>query len=53
MIAVFGVDIYTLVQRDAPNGEPQPGAIPSFLERCLLEIENRGMEEVGICEYPV
>ena len=27
-----------------------PGTIPSFLEKCLLEVEARGLTEVGICE---
>lgn len=48
--AVFGVDLFALVQREAPNGEPQPGTVPSFFERCLSEVEGRGLEEVGICK---
>ncbi len=46
---VFGVDLDFLLQREAPNGEIQPGAIPAFLERLIDEVERRGLTEVGIC----
>ena len=47
--AVFGVDLEFLLQRDAPDGEIQPGAIPSVVERLIDEVERRGLTEVGIC----
>ncbi|KAH9888368.1 hypothetical protein C8Q73DRAFT_794141 [Cubamyces lactineus] len=46
--AVFGVELDFLLQREAPDGEVQPGAIPSVLERLINEVERRGLTEVGI-----
>ncbi|KAI0302327.1 hypothetical protein B0F90DRAFT_1713968 [Multifurca ochricompacta] len=46
--AVFGVDLDFLLQREAGASAVPPGAIPSFLEKCLLEVEARGLTEVGI-----
>ncbi|KAJ1991366.1 hypothetical protein H4R33_001382 [Dimargaris cristalligena] len=39
----FGVDLHSLM----PHGR-----IPPFVERCLCEIESRGLEEVGIYRVP-
>lgn len=47
--AVFGVELTFLLEREAANGEVLPGAIPFVIERCLYEIETRGLTEVGIC----
>ncbi|KAI0263829.1 hypothetical protein BC834DRAFT_971183 [Gloeopeniophorella convolvens] len=46
--AVFGVDLEFLLQREAGGAAIPLGAIPSFLEKCLLEVEARGLTEVGI-----
>jgi len=46
--AVFGVDLEFLLQREAGGSAVPPGAIPSFLEKCLQEVEARGLTEVGI-----
>ncbi|KAI0036125.1 hypothetical protein K488DRAFT_41770 [Vararia minispora EC-137] len=48
--AVFGVDLEILLgrEREATGGELPAGAVPSFLERCLQEVEMRGLGEVGI-----
>ncbi|KAI0366782.1 hypothetical protein BV20DRAFT_971516 [Pilatotrama ljubarskyi] len=46
--AVFGVELEFLLQREAPEGEVQPGAIPSVVERLINEVERRGLTEVGI-----
>ncbi|KAI0352013.1 hypothetical protein OH77DRAFT_829733 [Trametes cingulata] len=46
--AVFGVDLEFLLRREAPDGEVQPGAIPSVVERLINEVERRGLTEVGI-----
>lgn len=48
---VFGVDINFLLQREAANNEVLPGAIPFVIERCLYEVESRGLNEVGICGF--
>jgi hypothetical protein len=47
--AVFGVDLEVLLRREAAGGELPPGAVPAFIERCLQEVETRGLGEVGIC----
>ncbi|TBU46639.1 hypothetical protein BD309DRAFT_888031 [Dichomitus squalens] len=47
-IAVFGVELDFLLQREAVNGEVQPGVIPSVLDRLIDEVETRGLTEVGI-----
>ncbi|CCM03013.1 uncharacterized protein FIBRA_05130 [Fibroporia radiculosa] len=46
--AVFGVELDILLQREAENGEVQPGAIPTVLERLICEVESRGLTEIGI-----
>ncbi|KAH8994411.1 hypothetical protein EDB92DRAFT_274843 [Lactarius akahatsu] len=46
--AVFGVELEFLLQREAGGAPVPPGVIPSFLEKCLLEVEARGLTEVGI-----
>ncbi|KAI9061367.1 hypothetical protein FKP32DRAFT_1594529 [Trametes sanguinea] len=46
--AVFGVELDFLLQREAPDGEVQPGAVPSVVERLINEVEQRGLTEVGI-----
>ncbi|KIJ66150.1 hypothetical protein HYDPIDRAFT_187160 [Hydnomerulius pinastri MD-312] len=46
--AVFGVELEFLLAREAGGADVQPGAIPSVLARCLLEVETRGLSEVGI-----
>jgi hypothetical protein len=48
----FGVELNFLLQREAANGDVLPGAIPFVIERCLYEIESRGLSEVGICVSP-
>jgi len=51
MWAVFGVDLEFLLKREAGGSAVSLGAIPSFLEKCLLEVETRGLTEVGICKW--
>ncbi|THH20488.1 hypothetical protein EW146_g880 [Bondarzewia mesenterica] len=46
--ALFGVDLEFLLRREANGSTVPPGAIPSAIERCLLEVEARGLSEVGI-----
>ena len=50
MRAVFGVDLEFLLQREAGGSVIPPGTIPSFVEKSLLEVEARGLTEVGICK---
>ena len=50
MRAVFGVDLEFLLQREAGGSTIPPGTIPSFVEKSLLEVETRGLTEVGICK---
>jgi hypothetical protein len=50
-ITVFGVELQFLLKREAANGEVLPGAIPFVIERCLYEVESRGLGEVGICMF--
>ncbi|TFK68485.1 hypothetical protein BDN72DRAFT_679331 [Pluteus cervinus] len=45
--AVFGVELNVLLERET-GGDVLPGIIPSIIERCLTEIEARGLTEVGI-----
>ncbi|KAI0700969.1 hypothetical protein C8T65DRAFT_656956 [Cerioporus squamosus] len=47
-VAVFGVDLDFLLQREAVDGEVPPGTVPSVLERLINEVEQRGLAEVGI-----
>ncbi|KAJ7259136.1 hypothetical protein B0H12DRAFT_1014571 [Mycena haematopus] len=47
-LAVFGVDLNYLLHREAGTDDVPPGTIPSVMERCLAEIEERGLTEVGI-----
>jgi len=46
--AVFGVELEFLLQRESGGNPVPPGTVPSFLEKCLLEVETRGLTEVGI-----
>ncbi|KAK7029539.1 rho GTPase-activating protein [Paramarasmius palmivorus] len=46
--AVFGVELEFLLEREAGGGPVSPGTIPSVMERCLAEVEARGLTEVGI-----
>ncbi|KAH7883403.1 hypothetical protein F5I97DRAFT_1814988 [Phlebopus sp. FC_14] len=46
--AVFGVELEFLLQRESGGGDVEAGAIPSVIARCLLEVETRGLSEVGI-----
>ncbi|KAJ7815319.1 rho GTPase activating protein 22 [Mycena olivaceomarginata] len=47
-LAVFGVDLNFLLRREFGSDDIPPGTIPSVIERCLTEIETRGLTEVGI-----
>ncbi|KAF8179401.1 hypothetical protein K438DRAFT_1255719 [Mycena galopus ATCC 62051] len=47
-LAVFGVDLNYLLCRESGTDDIPPGTIPSLIERCLMEIETRGLTEVGI-----
>lgn len=47
---MFGVELEFLVRREAGGAAVDPGAIPSIISRCLCEVENRGLSEVGICK---
>ncbi|KAJ7085330.1 rho GTPase activating protein 22 [Mycena crocata] len=47
-LAVFGVDLNFLLRRELGTDDVPPGTIPSIIERCLSEIEARGLTEVGI-----
>ncbi|KAJ7122281.1 hypothetical protein C8R44DRAFT_164401 [Mycena epipterygia] len=47
-LAVFGVDLGFLLRREMGTDEIPPGTIPSIIDRCLSEIEARGLTEVGI-----
>ncbi|CAK5273971.1 unnamed protein product [Mycena citricolor] len=46
--AVFGVDLNVLLRRETGLEEIPAGTIPRVMERCLSEIETRGLKEVGI-----
>ncbi|KAI9507994.1 hypothetical protein F5148DRAFT_1200141 [Russula earlei] len=46
--AVFGVDLEFLLQREARGSGVPSGTIPSIIEKCLQEVETRGLTEVGI-----
>ncbi|KAF6752251.1 rho GTPase activating protein 22 [Ephemerocybe angulata] len=47
-MAVFGVELEYLLQREALGGDIPPGTVPHIIEACLMEIETRGLTEVGI-----
>ncbi|KAJ7082182.1 hypothetical protein B0H15DRAFT_952568 [Mycena belliarum] len=47
-LAVFGFDLNFLLRREMGTDDIPPGTIPSLIERCLAEIEARGLTEVGI-----
>ncbi|ESK91434.1 rho gtpase activating protein 22 [Moniliophthora roreri MCA 2997] len=46
--AVFGVELNFLLEREAGGGPVFPGTIPTVMQRCLAEVESRGLSEVGI-----
>lgn len=46
--AVFGVELEFLLQREAGGADMEPGIVPSVISRCLYEVEQRGLSEVGI-----
>ena len=48
---VFGVDLESLLERDAPNGQTLPGALPTVFARLVQEVESRGLTEIGICMF--
>ena len=48
---MFGVDLEYLLRREVGGQTPPPGTVPSIIERCLMEVETRGLNEVGICKY--
>ena len=48
---VFGVELEFLLLREAGGQAVQPGTLPSIVERCLMEVEARGLKEVGICRH--
>lgn len=48
---MFGVELNFLLEREYGGGPVPPGTIPFVIERCLAQVEARGMTEVGICEY--
>ena len=52
IFTVFGVELHFLLQREAGNEPVKPGTIPLVIEKCLSEVEARGLTEVGICEDP-
>ena len=52
IFTVFGVELHFLLQREAGSEPVQPGTIPLVIEKCLAEVEARGLTEVGICEDP-
>ncbi|KAH9922575.1 hypothetical protein B0H21DRAFT_826955 [Amylocystis lapponica] len=47
-LVMYGVDLEFLLRREAIDGDVQPGAVPSVVERLILEVENRGLTEMGI-----
>lgn len=49
-LVVFGIDLQALIIRES-QGDPQRGAVPSVIEQCINEVEERGLSEVGICKY--
>lgn len=47
-MAVFGVELEFLLQREVGGQAIRPSAIPSIIELCLAEVEARGLSEQGI-----
>ncbi len=47
---MFGVNLDFLLKREHGSEEIPPDTIPMILDRCLAEVERRGLQEVGICE---
>ncbi|KAJ2936969.1 hypothetical protein H1R20_g125, partial [Candolleomyces eurysporus] len=47
-MAVFGVELEFLLQREALGGNIASGTVPRIINECLTEIESRGLTEVGI-----
>ncbi|RXW25664.1 hypothetical protein EST38_g130 [Candolleomyces aberdarensis] len=47
-MAVFGVELEFLLQREALGGDIASGTVPRIINECLTEIESRGLTEVGI-----
>ncbi|KAF8920301.1 hypothetical protein CPB85DRAFT_1211957 [Mucidula mucida] len=45
---VFGVDLQTLMEREAGGTDILAGSIPRVIYECLTEVEARGLTEVGI-----
>ena len=52
-ISVFGVELEFLLQREAGEEQILPGTVPRIIEQCLMEVETRGLSEVGICMFAV
>ncbi|KAH8827785.1 rho GTPase activating protein 22 [Flagelloscypha sp. PMI_526] len=46
--AVFGIELEVLLSRQVQSDQIPRGTIPAVIEHCLVEIENRGLTEVGI-----
>ncbi|KAJ6448674.1 Rho GTPase activation protein [Mycena vitilis] len=46
-LVMFGVDLNFLLRREQETDDMPPGTIPSVVERCLSEIEARGLTETG------
>ncbi|KAL0574214.1 rho GTPase-activating protein [Marasmius crinis-equi] len=46
--AVFGVELEFLLEREAAGSSVLPGTLPTVIQRCLAEVEARGLTEVGI-----
>lgn len=49
---MFNVDLDVLLQREAGNSPVATGAVPHILDRCLAEIEARGLQEPGLYRVP-
>lgn len=49
LLVVFGIDLEFLLEREG-GGQVQPGAIPAVINKLILEVESRGLTEVGICK---
>ena len=47
---MFGIELEVLLARQVQSDQIPQGTIPTVIENCLVEIENRGLTEVGICE---